>query len=97
MLLLVFVFKVETNTAVVISIMLLFGLEIFLNPLFKQRKMVNKYKQEVNEDLKQYLRYYEKFFPILKNELYIDLIRVKDEKKQKAIIDKIKSGENINV
>lgn len=97
MLLLVFGFKVDTTVAMVISIAVLFVMQFMMNPIIKQRKAMKEYGRPIERRLENYLKYYDRFVPLFQNDLYMDLIRNKDEKKQEEIIKKIKAGDNKNV
>ena len=93
MLLLVFVFKMNTTYAAIIAILLMFGTQFLLQRVQKRRKM-SKYQRPIERKLENYLKYRDRFIPLYQNELYLDLIRAKKEEDENKIIEKIKNGEN---
>lgn len=93
MLFLIFVCKVETTTAMIISIAAVFILEIFLNPVLKARSIRKREQnREFDKRLEKHLCFYNRFAKLLQNDLYIDLIKAKKEEQIQEIVNKIKKG-----
>lgn len=93
MLLLIFVFHVDTHVSMIISIAFVFILEIFVNPIASSRKIEKMNKNRVFDSrLASYLKFYDKFAKLFQNELYMDLIKAKDENKITEIVNQIKKG-----
>lgn len=93
MLFLVFVCKMETTVAAIVSIALMFVGQ-FVYRYFQKRSMYSRVRRKIEHKLEEYLKYYDRFAYLFKNELYIDLIRAKDgSESEKEIIEKLKKGE----
>lgn len=93
MLILIFLFGVDTEVAMFISIGFVFVLELFVNPVIKNRKIMAMNKnREFDSRLASYLSYYDRFAKLFQNQLYIDLIKAKDEEKINEIVNQIKKG-----
>ena len=93
MLFLVFVCKTETTVAAIVSIALMFVGQ-FVYRYFQKRSMYSRVRRKIERKLEEYLKYYDRFAYLFKNELYIDLIRAKDgSEAEKEIIEKLKKGE----
>ena len=91
MLFLVFVCKLDTTISLIVSIVVMFVLQF----VFQRMQKINRRKtyRKVEARLEKYLKYYDRFAYLLQNDLYIDLIRVKEgSKEEQEIIDKIKNG-----
>ena len=94
MLFLVFVCKMETTVAAIVSIALMFVGQ-FVYRYFQKRSMYSRVRRKIERKLEEYLKYYDRFAYLFKNELYIDLIRAKDgSESEKEIIEKLKKGES---
>ena len=93
MLILIFLLGVDTEVAMFISIGFVFVLELFVNPVIKNRKIMAMNKnREFDSRLASYLSYYDRFAKLFQNQLYIDLIKAKDEEKINEIVNQIKKG-----
>ena len=96
MLLLVFVFKVKTEIAMIISIVAIFGLDMLGRPLIDQMEKNKEIKlanaRGEDKRLDNYLKYYDRFALLFQNKLYVDLISVKKEDTKQEIIKKIKES-----
>ena len=94
MLFLVFVCKMDTTIAAILSIALMFVGQ-FVYRYFQKRSMYSRVRRKIERKLEEYLKYYDRFAYLFKNELYIDLIRAKDgSESEKEIIEKLKKGES---
>lgn len=93
MLFLIFVCKLETTIAMVVSIAAVFILELFINPITRNRSIKKKNENRVfDKRLASYLSYYDRFAKLLQNDLYMDLIKARKEDKIQEIVNKLKKG-----
>jgi TRAP-type uncharacterized transport system fused permease subunit len=93
MLFLIFVCKVDTTIAMIVSIIAVFVLELFVNPITRNRSIKKKNENRVfDKRLANYLSYYDRFAKLLQNDLYMDLIKARKEDKIQEIVNKLKKG-----
>lgn len=94
MLILVFLFKLDTTMAAIIAIIAMFIAQfIFQN--YQKKVKFKRNSRKVERKLENYLKYYDRFAYLFQNELYIDLIKAKaGSDNEKEIIEKIKRGES---
>ena len=91
MLFLIFICRVETTIAMIISIVIIFVLELFLNPITRSRSLKKKNNnRKFDKRLENYLSYYNRFAKLLQNDLYMELIKENKEDKIQDIVNKIK-------
>ncbi len=86
---LVYVCKCTTDLAMIISVIFLLATQFIFNPFMSKRK-IDKNASIIDNKLRNYMNYYERFVPLLKNEKYIALIKAKNEYKREKIIEDIK-------
>lgn len=85
---------IDTTIAAIISIVILFFGQSFINPLIKQRKQVKNMKRDtlLTKEEKSYFNYVFSFDTIMRNEKYIALIKAKNDEERDMIIDLIKTN-----
>jgi hypothetical protein len=77
----------------VVSIAAVFILELFVNPITRNRSIKKKNENRVfDKRLASYLSYYDRFAKLLQNDLYMDLIKARKEDKIQEIVNKLKKG-----
>ena len=97
MLILVFVFKMETTTAAIIAIIGLLLGQTFASPFTKQRKQIKYQKIEANisKEERMYFDYLMMFDNLLKDRKLIALIKSETDEEKNIIIDCIKKNKPI--
>lgn len=95
MLFLVFVLKLDTKVTLIISIAFLLVLQMLVNPstirLRRQKKLL-KTQSVIDKKLNAYLSYNDHFSYLFNDDLYVSLIKAKNDKKRNEIIAKIKEN-----
>lgn len=94
MLLLVLVFKIDSTLAAIISIVVLFVGQSFINPMMKQRKQMKILKRDslLTKEERSHFDYLRNFDSVVKNEKYIAMIRVTTDEDRDRVIECIKKN-----
>ena len=97
MLILVFIFKMETTTAAIIAIIGLLLGQTFASPFTKQRKQIKYQKIEANisKEERMYFDYLMMFDNLLKDRKLVALIKSETDEEKNIIIDCIKKNKPI--
>ena len=85
---------IDTTIAAIISIIVLFFGQTFVNPIIKNRKQMKNLKRDslLTKEEKAYFNYVFTFDSVMRNEKYIAMIKAKTDQERDVIIDAIKNN-----
>lgn len=94
MLLLVFVFKMDTMVAAIAAIVFLFVSQTILSPIMKQRKELKNAKRnsELSKDERAFFNYLLQFSNLVYSEKYVAMIKADTDEERNIIINCIKTN-----
>jgi hypothetical protein len=94
MLILVFVFKMESTTACIIAIIGLLLGQTFISPFKKQRKQIKYQKIEsmISKEERMYFDYLLMFYNLLKDQKLVALVKSENDEEKNIIIECIKKN-----
>lgn len=95
MLLLTLVFKMDTTYSVIVSVLFLFATQFIFNPQtiekWQNKKLMKTQDVEISKELEGYIKYIDRFRKLVNDDLYIKLVREKNEEKINKIVEEIKT------
>ena len=85
---------IDTTIAAIISIIVLFFGQTFINPIIKNKKQMKNLKRDslLTKEEKAYFNYVFTFDSVMRNEKYIAMIKAKTDEERDIIIDAIKNN-----
>jgi len=104
MLFLMLVCKLDSNTSIIISIIVLLFIQTLTSPwmentkfrIYLKARFSKKKEKPLPQELNEYFKYLDRFLKIVNNEYYVALTRAKDENEAKELAKTIKE-KNLNL